>query len=663
MNSLKLAGLALLLCLTCGKAAAAPQGAIRIQDDLYRAVNGAWIEATVIPANRSEAYGAELPDVVDRRVRGIVEELSARPQRAASAERKAGSYYKAYLDTERIDRAGLGPVRRLLAQVDAIGDAGALAQWMGHAQGRIETPLWLWGGFADFKDPGRNRVMMWQGGLGLPSRDYYLALDDAGMGKARAAYLEYLTRLAVLAGLPQPARVAARVMALESRIAAVQLPLEQARDPGRMYTLMNAQELLQRAPGIDWPAFMRAANIPVAERVMVAQHATATAIAALFAELPLADWKMYFKLRSLDEAAPVLPRAFRDAHFAFRGTALAGTTAPALRADAAIIETSAAMGEALGKAYVERYFPPAHKARIRGMVENLLAAYREMIEESGWMTPTTRERALAKLAGYKAKIGHPDTWHDYAGLEVREGDALGNRHRARRYAWELKAAQAGKPMDRAAWAMSPIAVNAFYDPMLNEINLPAGLLQAPLFDMDADDAANYGGIGAQIAHEISHGFDTMGAQFDGDGVMRNWWSDADRKAFEEIGQRLQAQYSSYEAMPGKYVNGAMTLAENMADLTGLQIAFKAYQRAVGSKPRTVADGYTGEQRFFLSYAQSWRKKARPERVLQLLASDPHAPNEFRANGPAVNVDGFHQAFGTQPGDAMFKPAAQRIRSW
>jgi putative endopeptidase len=312
---------------------------------------------------------------------------------------------------------------------------------------------------------------------------------------------------------------------------------------------------------------------------------------------------------------------------------------------------------------VERYFPPAHKARIRGMVANLLAAYREMIEESGWMTPATRERAMAKLASYKAKIGHPGTWHDYAGLEVREGDALGNRHRARRYAWDLKAAQAGKPMDRAAWAMSPIAVNAFYDPMLNEINLPAGLLQAPLFDMDADDAANYGGIGAQIAHEISHGFDTMGAQFDGDGVMRNWWSDADRKAFEEIGQRLQAQYSGYEAMPGKYVNGAMTLAENMADLTGLQIAFKAYQRTAAGKPAAVVGGYTGEQRFFLSYAQSWRKKARPERVLQLLASDPHAPNEFRANGPAVNVDGFHQAFGTQPGDRMFKPAAQRIRTW
>jgi putative endopeptidase len=663
MKLLKRAGLLLLASLSAGAGAAETHAADRIQDDLYRAVNGGWIEATVIPANRSESYGAELPDVVDRRVRRILEERAAKPQPAGSIERKTGSYYKAYLDTARIDKAGMAPLRQLLAQIDAIGNRTALAQWMGQVQGRIETPLWLWGGFADFKDPGMNRVMMWQGGLGLPSRDYYLAPNDPAMTKARAAYQDYLSRLAALAGLAQPAEVAARVMALESRIAAFQLPLEQARDPALMYNLMDAQELLQHAPGIDWPAFMQAASMPPGERVMVAQRAPATAIAALFAELPLEEWKLYFKLRSLDEAAPVLPRAFRDARFAFRGTVLAGTTAPTPRADAAIMETSAAMGEALGKAYVARHFPPAHKARIRGMVENLLAAYREMIEESSWMTQATREQALAKLARYKAKIGHPDTWHDFAGLEVRDGDALGNRHRARRYAWERKAAQAGKPMDRAAWAMPAIAVNAFYDPMLNEINLPAGLLQAPLFDMHADDAANYGGIGVQIAHEISHGFDTMGAQFDGDGVMRNWWSDADRKAFEEIGQRLQAQYSGYEAMPGKYVNGAMTLAENMADLTGLQIAFKAYQRTAAGKPAAVVGGYTGEQRFFLSYAQSWRKKARPERVLQLLASDPHAPNEFRANGPAVNVDGFHQAFGTQPGDRMFKPAAQRIRTW
>lgn len=658
MKLLKLASLAALVFLGYPVASAAP----RIQDNLYRAVNGAWIEATVIPANRSESYGAELPDIVDQRVRGIVEELSAQPQRAGSIERKVGSYYAAYLDTARIEKAGLAPLRPLLAEIDAIVNRRQLAQWMGRVQGRIETPLWLWGGFADFKDPTLNRVMMWQGGLGLPSRDYYLT-PDGSLAAARSAYQDYLAKLAALAGQPRPAAMAARVVALERRIAAVQLPLEQARDPVLMYNPMNAQELMRNAPGIDWPAFMQAASMPADERVTVAQLAAAKAIAELIAEVSLDDWKMYFTLRSLDEAAPVLPKAFRDARFAFRGRVLGGLSDEAPRVEAAVIEISSAMNDPLSKAYVECHFPAAHKARVSAMVEHLLAAYRQIIAESSWMSAATREQALLKLSKYKAKIGHPDQWRDYSALEVRDGDALGNRHRARRFEWEFKAAQAGKPMDRKAWAMSPITVNAFYDPMMNEINLPAGLLQAPLFDMAADDAANYGGIGAQIAHEISHGFDTMGAQFDGDGVMRNWWSDADRTAFEKIGQRLQAQYSRYEVLPGNYVNGAMTLAENMADLTGLQVAFRAYQLASAGKADPLVDGFNGEQRFFLNYAKSWRKKARDERVLQLLASDPHAPNEFRTNGPAVNFDAFHHAFDTKPGDAMFKPANERIRAW
>lgn len=658
MKLLKFASLTALLLLASHAASAAP----RIQDNLYRAVNGAWIEATVIPANRSESYGAELPDIVDQRVRSIVEELSAKQQPAGSIERKIGSYYAAYLDTARIEKAGLAPLRPLLAEIDAIGNRRQLAQWMGRVQGRIETPLWLWGGFADFKDPTLNRVMMWQGGLGLPSRDYYLT-PDGPMATVRSAYQDYLAKLAALAGQPRPAAMASRVVALERRIADVQLPLAQARDPALMYNPMNAQELMRQVPGVDWPAFMQAASIPVDERVTVAQLAAAQAIAGLLGDVSLDDWKMYFKLRSLDEAAPVLPKAFRDARFAFRGAVLGGLSVEAPRVEAAVIEVSSALGEPLSKAYVERYFPAAHKARVSAMVEHLLAAYREVIAETSWMSAATREQALFKLSKYKAKIGHPDHWRDYSSLEVRDGDALGNRHRARRFEWEFKAAQAGKPMDRKAWAMSSITVNAFYDPMLNEINLPAGLLQAPLFDMAADDAANYGGIGVQIAHEISHGFDTMGAQFDGDGVMRNWWSDADRTAFEKIGQRLQAQYDNYEALPGKHVNGAMTLSENMADLTGLQVAFRAYQLASAGKVVPVVDGYSGEQRFFVSYAKSWRKKARDERVLQLLASDPHAPNEFRSNGPAVNFDAFHQAFDTKPGDAMFKPASERIRAW
>lgn len=669
MHSFRSAVLSLLACLPAAAFSAERFDvsgydlSVRVQDNLYNAVNGGWLKKTVIPANKAEVYGVELPAIVDRRIQALVTELATRPQPAGSVAQKLGAYYAAYRDTDAIDRLGVEPIAPLLAEISALASVRELAEWQGRAQGRLTTPVWLWGGFADFKDPSISRPLAWQGGLGLPDRDYYLIQDDARMAQARAAYLRYLATLAKLAGAADPDGLAQRVMNLELKLAQAHVPLAESRDPARMYNPMTGAELDKFAPGFDWSAFLRAARIPEDERVVVTQAGTAAAIAALYQQVPLEDWKDYFRMRSLDEAAPVLPAAFRDAHFQFHWAALAGAAAPTPRWQSGVAELDKSMGEALGRMYVEKHFPPAAKARVQSMVDNILAAYRGAIEQCTWMTPATRQQALGKLARYKAKVGYPDQWRDDAGLDVRPGDALGNRHRSRRFEWERKAALTGKKIDAAAWMMTAHTVNAYYDPALNEIVLPAGILQAPLFDMAADDAANYGAIGVQIAHEISHGFDNMGSQFDGAGILRNWWSEADRKAFDAIGQRLSAQFGAYEPIPGKRVNGQATLPENLADLGGLEIAFRAYQQTLHGRKSPVVAGRSGEQRFFLSYARSQRAKTREARLLQMLTSDPHAPNALRINGPAVNVDGFHAAFGTRPGDAMYKAPDQRIHLW
>ncbi|GJJ02270.1 peptidase M13 [Duganella rhizosphaerae] len=636
---------------------------VRPQDDLFRAVNGGWLKTTEIAADRSDAFGADLPAIASERVRALLSELAAKPQPAGSLAQKAGAYYASIVDTAAIDAAGLAPVQALLADIDAIGDRAALARWQGAMQGSLATPVWLWGGFADFKDPGVSRALAWQGGLGMPDRSYYLNDGDARIGAVRAAYQRYLAALAALAGMPQPEQAAQQVLALERRIALAHVGQDEARDPGKMYHPLTAAQLNQAAPGFDWPAFLHAAGMADGATVTVAQLPAAVAIARLYDEVALDQWRQYAKLHVLMEAAPVLPQAFRDAHFAFNGKALAGAAAPEPRWQSAIDQLNAGLGDAVGHLYVARYFPAADRARVQRMFEQVRAAYGAAIAHGSWMSAPTRAQALAKLERMQAKIGYPERWTDYGALDIRAGDALGNRRRAQRFEWLRKAAQSGGPVDRGAWMMAPQTVNAYYDPSLNEIVLPAGILQAPLFDPKADDAANYGAIGAMIGHELSHGFDTMGKQFDGAGVMRDWWSGADQAAFDALGARLSAQFDAYQPLPGRHVDGRLTLPENLADLAGLEVALQAYRRSLGGKPAPVIGGYSGEQRFFLSYARSQRIKLRAERQAALLASDPHAPGEFRVNGAAVNVDGFHRAFGTRPGDVMYKAVSERLRIW
>ncbi|MFY7866723.1 M13 family metallopeptidase [Roseateles sp.] len=636
---------------------------VRVQDDLFRAVNGGWLKSAQIPASKGSHGSFEiLSDQADAHVRAIVEQLAARPQATGSNEQKIGAFYAAFMDVAAIDRAGLKALQPQLTEIAAIQDRQQLAAWLGRQQGLLNTPVNLFIA-PDAKQPLLNRVQTYQGGLGLPERDYFINRSDPRMVKARADYLRYLSTLARLSGEPQPGDAARRVLALEHQIAAQHWDAVANRDVQKTYNPMTPAELAALAPGFDWSSFFAAAQLSHIDKLSVTQPSATIGIAKLLGEASLADWKLYAKLHTLDANAKVLPKPFREASFAFHGKAMSGSKTPLPRWQEGTAAVNDALGEAVGKLYVAAHFSPAHKAHMQELVANLMAAFAESIQGLTWMSPATQKAAQEKLSKYTVKIGYPDKWRDYSALQVKPGDALGNRLHAAQFAWAREVAKAGQPVDRSEWGMTPQTVNAYYDPSVNEIVFPAAILQPPFFDLNADDAVNYGGIGAVIGHEISHGFDDQGAQYDGDGMLRNWWTEADARAFHALGERLATQFDGYQALPGKKVNGKLTLGENIADLSGLQVAYKAYLRSLGGKPAPVLAGYSGEQRFFLGFSQIWREKVREQRMLQQLTADPHSPGEFRANGGVVNHDGFHQAFGTQPGDKLFKPSGERIRIW
>ncbi len=635
--------------------------AARPQDNLFEAMNGAWLKATEIPADKPE-YGTfiQLRDLSDERVRAIVEGLAAKPQAVGTINAKIGDFYSSYMDVGTIDKAGLAPLAPFATQIDAIKDKRGLMALMGKWQSIVDVPLDL-AVQPDFKDPAIYAPLTWQGGLGMPDRDYYLK-PDARFAKARTAYADYVAKLLSLAGDKAAAKHAAVVVALEKQIAQVQWAKEDNRDPAKLYNPMTVKQLAAKAPGADWKAFLDSGEMPVPAAISISQPSYAVALAKLVNSVPLDTWKAYLRVRMLDAFSTELPAAFRDASFAFHGTALTGVKEQRPRWQKAVATLNNSLGEALGQVYVSEYFPPAYKARMVELVDNLIKTYSTSIDNLAWMTPATKAAAHEKLAKYGVKIGYPDKWRDYGSLEVKAGDPVGNDARASRWDYLRQAVRVGKPVDRTEWGMTPQTVNAYYDPTKNEIVFPAAILQPPFFDMKADDAANYGAIGAVIGHEISHGFDDEGSKFDGDGKLRDWWTADDRKAFDAITTKLVAQYAAYEPLPGQHVNGKLTLGENIADLSGLQIAYKAYKLSLNGKPSAVIDGLTGEQRFYLGWSQAWREKVREERTLQLLF-DPHSPPQFRANGGAVNSDGFHDAFATKAGDSMYKAPADRIRLW
>jgi len=635
---------------------------VRPQDDLFLAMNGTWVRDTQIPGDKS-AWGTffELRDRTDHQVRDLITGLHATDPAPGSNAQKVDDFYRAFMDEAAIDKAGLAPVAASLKDVDSVEDVGMLAGLMGHWQGVVRTPLAV-DANPDLDDPGVYIADFQQSGLGLPDRDYYLKADER-FAKARTAYADYLGKLFSLTGDADAAAHAAQVLALETKIASAQWPRDQMRDPKLAHNPKTPAELQALAPGFDWNSFETQAQLQPGRVVIVRQPSYVTALAGLVKSEPLPTWKLYLKARRLDGVAQVLPKAFRDASYQLHEVAIAGLKQEQPRWQQAVAQVNGALGEATGQLYVTRYFPPAYKARMQALVANLMKAYASSIDGLEWMSPATKKEAHAKLARYGVKIGYPDVWRDYSALVVKPGDAVGNLDRADAFDYRRQIVRVGGKVDRGEWGMTPQTINAYYSGNKNEIVFPAAILQPPFFDVGADDAANYGAIGAVIGHEISHGFDDKGSQLDGEGRLRNWWTDEDRKAFEAVTSRLVAQYEAYQPLPGQHLNGKLTLGENIADLSGLQIAYKAWLLSLDGQPAPVIDGLTGAQRFVYGFAQVWRSKVRDERALQLLTIDPHSPGQFRADGAAINADAFHDAFQTRPGDRMWKAPADRLRLW
>ncbi|UTH73104.1 M13 family metallopeptidase [Chromobacterium sp. IIBBL 290-4] len=637
---------------------------VRVQDDIYRAVNGTWLDSYEIPAAESWA-GAfkDLRDLSESRSRELIESAAA-DKHAAGDQAKIGALYRGFMDEAAIEKQGLLPLRDDIRSISLISNRGELfglvAKWQDRA-GQIRLPL-AFSVSVDAKDAKSYLAELEQSGLAMPDRDYYLSKDPRFV-KARAAYQAHLQQVFTLAGYAQPAKRAAKVLALETKIAQIQRDKVQNRDPQKRYNKMSPAQLAKLAPGLDWHGFLAGAGAKDLPQLNIAQPEYLSALAVLLKKEPLINWQDYLVAHLLDGYSNYLSKAWVDAKFEFYGKALTGAKEQQPRWKRGVRLVEGSLGEVVGKEYVARYFSEQDKAKAQELVSNLMKAYSQSIDGLSWMGPETKLAARDKLSKYSLKIGYPDQWRDYGGLDIAEDDLLGNVKRAVRFEYARDLARLGKPVDRKEWFMTPQTVNAYYNPNMNEIVFPAAILQPPFFDPKADDAVNYGGIGAVIGHEISHGFDDQGSQFDGDGNLRNWWTAEDRARFTALTNKLVAQFDAYEPLPGKHINGKLTLGENIADLSGLQVAYKAYQVSLGGQPAPVIDGMTGDQRFFYGFAQIWRGKEREAFLLSRLASDPHSPDAFRAIGASINSDAFQKAFDVKPGDKMYKPEDQRIRIW
>ncbi len=636
--------------------------AVRPQDDLFGFVNGTWLRGHEIPADRAQD-GAfrDLRDRAEADVRAIVEEAAGQPGGSA---RRIADLYASFMDVDRVQALGVAPLRPLLAEVADAADRAELAAVLGRRQRQGRTALFGTYVSTDAKDSGRYLVHLSQAGLGLPDESYYR--DDA-YAAIRTAYVAHLARLAELVGLPDPQALAGQVMELETALAAASWDRVTNRDAQKTYTLMTLPALQANAPGFDWEPWLAALGAPEGSfaEVVVRQPTFVTAAAGLWAGRPLAQWKAWLAIRTASACADYLHEAVVEEDFAFYGRALSGTPELRERWKRGVALVEGALGDAVGQLYVERHFPPAAKERMVTLVANLVEAYRQSISTLEWMGPATRERALAKLDRFTPKIGYPDRWKDYSALEVRPDDLLGNVLRAGEWTTGFELAKIGKPIDRDEWLMTPQTVNAYYHPRMNEIVFPAAILQPPFFDAEADDAANYGGIGAVIGHEIGHGFDDQGSRYDGEGNLTDWWEAHDRAEFERRAEALVGQYDALSpaGLPEHHVNGALTVGENIGDLGGLTIALRAYRIATEGTEPPVLDGFTGVQRVLLGWAQVWRAVTRHEEAVRRLAVDPHSPPDLRCNAVVTNLDAFHEAFDVQETDALFTPPGRRVRIW
>jgi len=648
---------------TAGIDRSAIDAGVRPQDDFFGHVNGTWLKTATIPPERSRIGGfVALRERTEGELLAIIEDAAKGPR--DDDERRIAALYRSFMDEGAAERAGLAPLAGELAAIDQVATGDDVAAAIGRldrlgARAPLALAIAL-----DARDATRWLPTIGQSGLLLPDRDYYLVADEPRFVAARAACVAYLARLLALAGASDAAQQADAVFALETALARAQWTRVAARDPVRTYNKVGVDALAGVDARFAWPPFLAATGVAGRiDEVVVREPSYVTALAAAIAATPIPVWKAYLRTRLLDAYAPYLGNDFVAARFAFAGTALSGTPENLARWRRGVALVQQSLGDALGRLYVARHHPARSQHKMEVLVDNLFAAYRESIASLDWMSEATRREASAKLAAFQRKIGHPKTWIDYRTLELRADDLAGNVARARAFEHARQLARLGKPVDRDEWRITPQTVNAFYSASFNEIVFPAAILRPPFFDPDADDAVNYGAIGAIIGHEISHGFDHRGSQYDGSGNLRVWWTGEDRKRFEAKTKVLVEQYSAFAPLAGQHVDGELTLGENIADNSGLEIAYKAYRRSLGGREAAVIDGTTGDQRFFYGYAQAMRGKSRDEALLAQLRSDPHSPPVARVNGAVRNHPAFYATFGVRPGDGMYLAPEERVSIW
>ncbi len=640
-------------------------------DDFWTYANGAWAKAHPIPADRS-SYGVDavLTEETKKRTVDLIQ-AAAQNAKPGSDAQKVGDYYASFMDESGIESKGLTPLQPMFAKIAAIGDRTALARYLGEGlRADIDvlnaTDLYtdnlfgLWVS-PSFQDPTRYSPFLLQGGLGMPDREYYLSDADA-MKKARTAYLAYVTAILRLAGIADAEAKASRIMALETKIAQSHASRSDSGDIQKGNNLWARTDFAAKAPGLDWNAYFAAAGLDKQKTFIVWQPGAVKGCSALVASESIDDWKDYLTFRVIDHYSNFLPKALSDEHFAFYETALQGTPEQRARWKRAVDATNDALGQVVGKLYVTKYFPASAKTQLEVIVANIKAAYRKRIDAVAWMSPKTKAEARRKLATLAVGIAYPDKWRDYSAFKVVRGDAVGNAERSEIFEYNYRRSLLGKPVDRKEWVMTPQTVDAVNLPILNALNFPAGILQPPFYDPAAPAAVNYGGIGAAIGHEISHSFDNTGAQFDAQGHLRNWWTDADLKQFKAAGEALAKQFDGYKPLPDLGVNGQQTLGENIADLAGLAASYDAYRASLHGKEAPAVDGLTGDQQFFLAYAQSWCVYRRPEALRQLLIKDGHAPAQYRAL-TVRNLNPWYAAFSIKETDKLYLAPKDRVRVW
>ena len=633
--------------------------------DFYHYACGTWIKNNPVPADKARWAGFdELQERNWQQIRGLLESAATGGKTGTKEVQQVGDLYASAMDTNRIDSLGFKPIEKQLQEVDAIKDTKQLLALVGQFHRVNIGGLFGSGVGADAKNSEIYAFELGQGGLSLPDRDYYLS---DGFAKIRTQYLEHVAKMLRMAGESEADATAhaATVLRLETALAKISKTRVELRDPNANYNKWTAAELRERAAGIAWDQYFDSLGAKNLNTLIVGQTNFVQSLGKMIQEEPLADWKAYLRWHVVHGAAPYLHAAAEQESFAFFGTALRGQPQQEPRWQRAARVVDGSVGESLGKLYVDQYYPPAARARMEELISNLRAVFKDRLAKLDWMSEETRQKALGKFARFTQKIGHPEKFRDYSSIKINRGDFLGNLRRSAEFENKRELARVGKPVDKAEWHMTPQTVNAYFNPSQNEIVFPAGILQPPFFDITMDDAINYGAIGVVIGHEITHGYDDQGRKYDADGNLNEWWTEKDGKEFDQRAKKVVDQYGGYEALPGSKVNGQLTLGENIADLGGTSVAYEAMERALAKDPskRKNIDGFTPEQRFFLSMSQIWRTNWREAELRRRLLTDPHSPGQFRAIGAHVNLDEFYTAFGIKPGTPMYRPPEERARIW